>query len=546
MPTGPDPRSNILHASLIFFSGFLLLIHCWKAPVLMFDDPQAITENPLVMGNPSVIELFKAPQEPLYFPLTLISYRLDRLLFSGWMPPLFGTWAPGIRFMNAIYHGTAALFLWRVFLLLGFSRLEALFFTLIFAVHPASCEVVCWAAERKTALMGLFGFASIWASLRYEKSCWRTPLVAGLYIMALLGKGGALGLFPIYVLLEFLRGKNGLAGNEPLRFRFCKECWSGLLRLITLAAISALFVVLNVYGKEGLIRPPPGGSVFTAAMSDVIVLVKYLYALFLPVSLSAAYYIKPIVSLADSRLWIYGGILASIIALTIWLAPRRRRAIFGWLWFAGALGPSLNLAFALPIMMQDRYLYLSMPGVFIAVHEAILGVRQLWAERTAAPSSQNNTSAEGARVTTLQAFGGLVVILFLMGGIIRGSLYENGYLLFKDAAEKQPESGNAHVYLAITYTQVLEQAIKAHDPRASEFRKQYANECYYFMDNCPDNIQQSEYTFIAMEAGECAFQDGDMNRAERYFSLAAKGAPWLSVLPAVRSRALSRLALIRK
>ena len=166
------PETGRWAGLLIAVSPLLLLLNCWNAPFLPYDDDGHIFANlgPLHWGR-----LFLAPQDSTYFPLTILSYRLDALLFP-WLYGLLGTWAPGVRLMTCVYHAAAALFVWRIVGLLGLSRGKALFVALVFAVHPTACETVCWASERKNALAGLFGFASLWAFLRFEGQRRRMPL----------------------------------------------------------------------------------------------------------------------------------------------------------------------------------------------------------------------------------------------------------------------------------------------------------------------------------------------------------------------------------
>src|SRR5262249_35423374 len=145
------------------------------------------------------------------------------------------------------------------------------------------------------------------------------------------------------------------------------------LNAIPLAIASGYIVAVTARSKWHYHMPPPGGSIFTAALTDVEIVARYLCNALIPTNLSMAYYVEPIVSLGDPRLWAYGGAIAAFVALTLWLAENRRRAVFGWLWVLGALGPSLNFV-ATDDWMQDRFFYLSLPGLFLAIGEAGYGL----------------------------------------------------------------------------------------------------------------------------------------------------------------------------
>jgi hypothetical protein len=101
----------------------LLIVQCWNAPFLGYDDPLHIVEHKSVQAESlTLLELVKPIPEQTYFPVTILSYRIDRALFESWMPAKYGTWAPGARILNALYHAIAAWILWRLMLAFRLSR----------------------------------------------------------------------------------------------------------------------------------------------------------------------------------------------------------------------------------------------------------------------------------------------------------------------------------------------------------------------------------------------------------------------------------------
>src|SRR5205823_693137 len=111
---------------------------------------------------------------------------------------------------------------------------------------------------------------------------------------------------------------------------------------------------------------PPGGSVWTALLTDVVIFSRYVQHILAPWNLSFYYAIEPVTSLADGRLWLSAAALL-LLAWGLWrlTAPEQRSlTLFGLLWFFGALAPNANLvASAFP--MQDRFFYLGSPGLLL-------------------------------------------------------------------------------------------------------------------------------------------------------------------------------------
>ena len=524
---------------LIAVSPLLLLVNCWNAPFLPYDDVWHIFDwfgsshpSRTWLGEITLGRLFLLPQPDLYIPLTLLSYRLDSLLFP-WMYERLGTWAPGVRLMTCVYHAGAALLVWRIVGLLGLSRGKALFVALAFAIHPTACETVCWAAERKNALAGLFGFASIWAFLRFDGRKRQMPLAALFYLLALWSKPSALGILPVLLLADLwlCAGARGLGSgdraNEQLCFcRYFTRCFWRFLPFILLSGGA---VIMNTVGAAEKLVPPPGGTAFTAILTDAEVLSRYLYGIFVPVGLSIAYFVAPITSPLEPRFLGYAAVLATICVVTVWLARNRRLALFGWLWFVLALGPSLNLI-SIPSAMQDRYIYLGLPGILLVSAESLSGLVQRARLDSRLP---------------LAAAVPFVAALALLA-LARGEVFGNMYLLFADGVRKQPLSATAHHGLSVAWAQICDAAKKQKGGAdMDEARHRCGRELQYIIDHCPDATRRRDYVNTAYEAGEYALILKDPGAAERYFLLVLNPPPWFSVPKNKAIQALARLAEIK-
>lgn len=536
---------TFLFAVLLAVLSLALIAGCWKAGFTNYDDTQHVTDNPR-LAKP-VFELLKPTAGSTYFPVTLLSYRLDKTMFAGWMPHTgLGSWAPGVRAMTLLYHIGAALFLWRMLLRLRLSTGQACFIALVFAVHPLACETVCWISERKNALAGLFGFAALWAFLAGQGRWWRVPLAFAIYALALGSKPSALGLLPVFVLLELFGGAAGLDGAEPLRWRN-RQFWGAIAaRLAPLALIAGLALVFNLRGHAVTVVPPPGGTIFTALLTDLEILARYLGMLLAPFSLSAAYFVDPVRSLWDLRVACYALLLAALLGSTVAISANRRRAVFGWLWFLGALGPNLNLI-ALPHLMQDRYIYLSTPGFFLVVAEAVEGLRA----RLAALNGER-----GARVFRWAGSGYIALLVAL--AFARGAVWQSMLTVFSDAVNKQPQSVFAHYGLGAAYAQVWEDNRdnpRANRERLKTCRQLWLQEWKTGIDRCPDYPRFVCYQVMALNVGdefnrlageevEGTARQKKLQAAEHYWQVAATRSPESGYDAGVRAAALVNLATL--
>jgi hypothetical protein len=532
---------------------FALIVGCWNAPFTTYDDSMHVFANEHL--SDSITQILTPRSVSTYFPVTELSYSLDRALFANTLPPIFGSWAPGVRFMTLLYHIAAALLLWRFLLLLGASDKAAWFIALAFSAHPLACETVCWISERKNALAALFGFAALWAYLRFERNAWRIPATLALYALALLSKPSALGLLPVFVLIELFNGLKPQAQSPKPK---AQSLLFSALRILPLAVLSWITIQVNLAGHAVTIVPPPGGSLYTALLTDLEILWRYCVNILAPFNLSAAYCIVPITSLTDPRAIKYGLLLSALIATTTYFARSRRVALFGWLWFFGALGPSLNLI-AIPHAMQDRYVYLSLPGLLLVLVEFVAGLQSKIAVAVLPSPSRGGAGggvcAESATVQSAirnpqSAMTFLLPACFLamlIGlSIVRSGVWAGTYQIFKDAVDKEPHSIFAHYGLGNAYSQVWQVLDKKSETaQANEYRRKQVREWQRGIDDCPDIYRFVIYQEMALAVGNDFHYRGDDTKAEHYWRIAAYRSPEAMDNSDARGDAVRSLAELR-
>ncbi|MCZ7644677.1 MAG: tetratricopeptide repeat protein [Planctomycetota bacterium] len=435
----------------------VLVWRCWDAPFSRYDDAQ-VFHDPLLQPGASWAGLWGAhPQQFFYYPLTMLGWRVDREVLAPLLEPLAGehAWPAAIRLHSLLLHVLGGLFVWLALRRLRAGAALAAFAAAGFVLHPTACESVCWAIERKNVLAGTLGFLALWLYVR--AACPRGHALAALaFLAALLAKASALGLFAVAAAWELLgRPSLGAGEAEPGAGAPARAWPRALARLAPWAALSACFAWLGYRLQAAAILPPPGGSVFTAILTDHHVLRRYIENFLWPAGASAFYGIDPIRSLGDAHFWLDAAFVYGFAAATILFSrpADRRAAAFGWLWFAGAMAPTLNLV-GITFVMQDRYAYLGAPGFWLALGLAARGLFARWAARGGASPLPSREGAEGGPKAkpSLQAPLALAAVavfalFWAWASLQRGGLFAETGLLFADAAAKEPRSAYANLFL---------------------------------------------------------------------------------------------------
>jgi protein O-mannosyl-transferase len=328
-----------------------------------FDDPRYVFQNPHVQrgltgeGVAWALTTFHAGN---WHPLTWISHMLD--------VELFGLDPGHHHLVNAILHGAATL------LLFGFlgaatghlwrSALAAA----LFAAHPLHVESVAWISERKDLLCAAFWFLACRAYLSYARrpGAARYALVAGAMALALLCKPMAVTLPAVLLLLDFWP-LGRVAPGAPLPARVL-----GLVRekvpLLALSAASSALTLL-AQSRGGAVSDVPtlgaGARIGNAVLSYALYLGKTVWPLDL-----AVVYPHPFLGAGGISAWGVAGsalLLAAITALAAWQRSRRPWLAVGWLWYLVALLPVIGLVQVGLQGMADRYTYVPLVGIFIAL-----------------------------------------------------------------------------------------------------------------------------------------------------------------------------------
>jgi protein O-mannosyl-transferase len=449
-----SPAFRLCAVCLVLFCGTLLLFsRAVGHSFLDCDDPDYVTGNVHVQAGltwANVPWAFKSDTAANWFPLTWLSHMLD------WQ--LFGNDPRGHHATNILWHALSA-----VIAFLALRRLTGAFWTsavsaALFAWHPLRVESVAWVAERKDVLSGFFFFLTLLAYARYvEESKAQGPGPKVFYGLTL--AAFALGLMskPMLVTTPFVLL---LLDWWPLRrftiydlrftsFRLLVE----KLPFVLLSAISCVVTYLAQKMGGAIVETVAFGDRLANAMVSVA---AYLGKFFWPFNLAMGYpfpHHRPATTVAGATL-----LILAITGMALWQWRRRPWLLTGWLWFLGMLVPVIGLVQVGTQAMADRYTYLPILGLQLAL---------LW------------TLREWSLPSAGQWLRPAVVVLVLAGCAVRTwnqlAVWQNSRTLYEHALAVTKDNYLADTYLGTTLlNQNLPDEARLHFQRAVESKPDHA------------------------------------------------------------------------
>lgn len=315
------------------------------AELLMFDD--AFFFGP---GNTEFLAgLWTVLNEPIanaHLPVAHVSLWFDFKVGAG-----SSLW-PHVHAL--LLHALAGVVLARLMLQLGVGRLAAHVVAALFIVHPALCESVAWVSSRKYVLSGLFTFLALFHTVRFAHlpSPWRAVVLAVLAAAAMFSNATSVVL-PI------------LSVGVVLWSRGPRTRW------FAPAVLFATTIPIALYHQQVAVAQG------TLVVGDAVqrlqqapgAFLHYLQAAVWPTRLNVLYPELDTLAVFRER-WLAGAIAATVfgvVGVSLWLWRSTRAFAAGLLAFVVALLP-FNTAFpASSIAAADRYLYLAVPGLALAI-----------------------------------------------------------------------------------------------------------------------------------------------------------------------------------
>jgi hypothetical protein len=360
----PGSLALLAAATLAAFAG--VLRNGW----ILLDDPDYVLANPNVNQGLTLHGLrwlLHSPHAANYHPLTTLIHMVN--------VQCFGQGPAGHHAVSLVLHILNA-----VLLAVALNRLtgawwRSVFVAAAFALHPLRVESVAWASELKDMLSGLFFMLTLWAYARWvdRPGRWRNALVVACLALGLLCKPMLVTLPFVLLLLDLWPLGRLRGGPAPVaaRGRPCAapartlgglaiEKWPMFVLVALFAVIT--FLVQHASGAMGT----EGSHPLDARLSNAAITCwRYLGLTLWPHRLLPFYPLRPGISLLNGTVAALA--LAAVSVLALWQFRRRPQLLVGWAWYLGTLVPVLGLVQVGMQAYADRYTYLTVLGVLIAV-----------------------------------------------------------------------------------------------------------------------------------------------------------------------------------
>jgi len=364
------------HATLLLCLSLAILVLATFHPVrnfdfISYDDGVYVTENPRVQEGLSargIAWAFGATDAGFWQPLTWLSLMADAQMYRR-NPS-------GYHWTNLLIHLACAVLLFAVLRRMTGAAWRSFLVAALFAVHPLHVEPVAWVAARKDLVSAFFWLLTLAAYGWYAKrpGLARYGTVVAAFCLGLMAKPTLVVLPFILVLMDFWplgRLRRGI-GQEPAQApsRFGAPTIAlprALGEKIPLLVLSVLVGIVTVYAeqKAGAVKSldafPLDVRIANAAVSYVLYLGKTIW----PVQL-AVHYPHP----GAWGLWPVAGSALLLLGLSFWALRGFSSSPWlavGWFWYLIALLPVIGFVQIGSHSLADRYTYIPLIGIFIAV-----------------------------------------------------------------------------------------------------------------------------------------------------------------------------------
>ena len=400
-----------------------------------YDDDIYVTDNPNVQQGLSWRSLgwaLTTTHAGNWHPLTWLSHMADCQAF-GLNPAAHHS-------VNLLLHlGNTSLLFWLLANMTAAPWLSALVAAL-FALHPLHVESVAWVAERKDLLSTLLFLLTLLAWVHYTRQpVWKRywPVLT-LFVAGLMAKPMLVTLPFVLLLLDFWPLRRLQTDNPVAAGRLLWE----KIPLCLLSVVSSVVTVLAQH-SAGAVQTLQDISAWGRLSNVLISYTRYLQKTIWPTRL-AVFYPHPGNSLTGLQVAGATLLLAAISALAVATLRRRPYLLAGWLWYLGTLVPVIGIVQVGAQAMADRYSYIPLIGLFVALSWTLADL-----------------SVPGRLRWTIALLSVLALLALAALARIQVSTWRNSQTLFDHAIQVVPNNYVAHNNLGFLLAQqgLLDSAI---------------------------------------------------------------------------------------
>jgi Flp pilus assembly protein TadD len=390
----------------------------------------------LILGNDWVLN-----STPLLAPfLTNLWASLDRvsnyyrplpIAFFGAVRGLFGLSPLAFDVASMVVHVACCLLVYALLKLLLERRAEApngsaswaaCIGALLFTVHPIHVEPVAWASGVMDLLATLFCLGCVWLyAISRRSTAPIAPYAASVVLLALAMLSKETGITAVVLLIA-----------HDVLFRQRETVRALVLRWTPIALVVGAYVLMRIVALGGFAPLRQEEHGFGWAIANIVpIAATYLRNLAWPHDLAVLYHLPERTHPGDARWIVDACLVAAVAAFAIWFCRKSSVAIFGIIWFAITLAPSLFAAVASDALWKgigDRYLYL--PSVGAAILASTLFA---WAIRRS-----------GSHPIRVLAIAGAVVVMLGVASAISYDRWRTEVSVMSHAVTRSPNLAVAH------------------------------------------------------------------------------------------------------
>lgn len=360
----PDPhrllRLALLTALLVAVT-FMVYRPALDCGFVDYDDPLYVTENTAIQEGFTARGLQSAWRDPVagnWHPVTMLSHLLD--------VQLHGLDPRGHHLTSITLHALNCGLLFLLLNQLFGGWVRPALVALLFCVHPLNVDSVVWIAERKNVLSTFFWLAAtlLYALNAQAPSAAKTIGVAALFQLGLMSKPMLVTLPFTLLLLDYypLRRVEGFAREHWPRWKQLAAEKSALWLLGAIACVITLSTQFTEDLSHGPEAPPIWARAAFALEHYCLYLAKFLW----PTGLCA---LHPRLAMPPTPgTVLLSGLLLTVLSCCAFLPRRKAPALLvGWCWFLGTLFPVIGLVSIGHHSISERYMYVPMIGLLIAL-----------------------------------------------------------------------------------------------------------------------------------------------------------------------------------